>query len=69
MRGEVSRISKRYSKPSYKYLKQESKHNIYLVANNLSGYAMSKFSPIQGFKWVDPKELDSNKYSWNIVQI
>ena len=41
--------------------KQESKHLIYLDANNLCGYAMSKFLPISGFKWIYPKEIDFNK--------
>ena len=48
MRGGVSYISNRYSKGNNKDLKsydpkQESKHIIYLDANNLYGYAMSKF--------------------------
>ena len=60
-RGGVSYISKRYSKASYRYLKsydkkQESKHIIYLDANNLYGYAISKFLP-SGLKWIDPKGL------------
>ena len=47
-RGGVSYISNRYSKAKNKHLKsydprQESKHIIYLDANNLYGYAMSKF--------------------------
>ena len=45
------------------HLKQEPKHIIYLDANNLYGYAMSKFLPIIGFKWIDPKEFDLNKYT------
>ena len=45
--------------------KQESKHIIYLDANNLYGYAMSKFLPTSGFKWIDPKEFDLNKYTSN----
>ena len=54
-RGEISYISNRYSKAKNEYLKsyepkQESKHIIYLDANNLYGYAMSKFLPIRGFK-------------------
>ena len=57
VRGGVSYISKRYSKGNNKYLKsydlkQESKH-IYLDANNLYDYAMSKFLPPNEFKWID----------------
>ena len=42
-RGGISQISNRYSKANKKYLKsrdpkQESKHIIYLGANNLYGY-------------------------------
>ena len=70
MRGGISYISKRYDKFNNKYLKryepkQESKYIIYLEANNLYGYAMSKFLPTSGFKWIDPKDFDSNKYSSN----
>ena len=69
-RGGVSYISNRYSKGNNKYLKsygpkQESKQIIYLNANNLYGYAMSKFLPATGFKWMDPKEFDLNKYTNN----
>ena len=69
-RGGVSYISNRYSNTSNKYLKsfdskQESKHFIYLDANNWYGYAMSKFLPTSGFKLVDPKELQLNKYTSN----
>ena len=45
--------------------KQESKHIIYLDPNNLHGCAMSKFLPTSGFKWIDPKEFDFNKYTSN----
>ena len=59
-RGGVSYISNRYIKHNNKYLKsydpnQESKHIINLDANNLYGYAMSKFLPTNPFKWVDLK--------------
>ena len=69
-RGGVSYISNRYSKANNKYLKsydpkQESKHIIYLDANNLYGYAMSKFLPTGGFEWIDPKEFDFNKHTGN----
>ena len=43
--------------------KQESKRIVQLDANNLYGYAMSKFLPISGRKWIDPKEFDLNKYT------
>ena len=70
MRGRVSYISNRYSKANNKYLKsydpiQESKHITYLDANNLYGYAMSKFIPTSGFEWIDAKESDLNKYTSN----
>ena len=70
MRGEVSYISKRNNKANNKNLKsydpkQESKQVIYLDTNNLYGYAMSKFFPTSGFKWIDPKEFDLNKYTSN----
>ena len=45
--------------------KQESKYIIYLDVNNLYGYAMSKFLPTSGFKWIHPKEFDLNKYTSN----
>ena len=36
---------------------------VYLDANNLYGYAMPKFFLRSGFKWIDPKEFDLNKYT------
>ena len=70
MRSRVSYISERYSKTNNKYLKsydpkQESKHIIYLYANNLYGYMISKFLPTSGFKWIDPREFEFNKYNRN----
>ena len=67
----ISYVSNRYSKANnLKYLKsydpkQESKHIIYLDANNLYGYAKSQLFPISGFKWIDPKEFNLNKYTNN----
>ena len=54
MRGGVCYISKGYSTTNNKYLKsynskQEPKHVMLLDVNNLYGYAMSKFLPIDGF--------------------
>ena len=68
--GGISYISNSYSKANKKYLKsydrkQESKHIIYLDTNNSHVYAMSKFFPMRGFKWIDPDEFDLNKYTSN----
>ena len=54
-RKGISYIFNRYSRGTNKYLKSydpkhESKRIIYLDANNLYGYAMSKFLPTSGFK-------------------
>ena len=46
--------------------KQESKRITYLDTNNWYGYyTMSEFLPTSGFKWIDPKEFDLDKYSSN----
>ena len=52
MSGWVSYTSKRYSQTNNKYILYA---NIYLDANNLYCYAMSKFLPTIGFKWISPK--------------
>ena len=70
MRGGVSYISNRYSKANNKYLKsydakQKSKHIIYLDANNLYGHEISKFLLTSGFKWINPRAFDLNKYTSN----
>ena len=70
MRGGFSDISKRYSKADNKYLKSydrkpESKQIIYLTENNLCGYVMSRFLQTIGFKWIDSKEFNLNKYNKN----
>ena len=56
MRGGASYISKRYSRANNKYLKscdpkQESKHIIYLGANNWYGHAISKYVPTGRLGW------------------
>ena len=67
MKGEFPQF-KRYSKASNKYLKscdpkKESEHIKYLDRNNFCGYAMAKFLSIAGYKWIEPKEFDSIKYT------
>ena len=68
--GGVSYISNRYSKANNKYLKsydrkQESNPIIFSDTSYLYAYAMSKFLLITGFKWIDPKKFDLNKYTRN----
>ena len=46
-------------------MSQNKKQNIYLDTNNLYGYAMSKLLQTSGFKYIDPKEFDLNKYTSN----
>ena len=69
-RDGISYTSNRYSKTKNRYLKshdpeKESKHIIYLDANNLDGYAMSEFLAASGFKWIDPKKFDLNTNTSN----
>ena len=60
---------KRYSKASNTYLKsydpEKNENIIYLDKNNFYGYAMSKFLATSGFKWIDRKQFDLNKYIIN----
>ena len=58
----ISYISNRCCKVNNKYLKffdrkQESKHIIYSDMNNFYGYAMSKFLPASGFKWIGQVDI------------
>ena len=74
-----SYISNRYSKTNKKYLefydrKQKIKQVIYLDANISYGYATFKFLPTSGFKWIDSKEFDLNKYisndsNWYVLEV
>ena len=44
---------------------KDQKYIIYLDASNLYGYAIPKFLPTNGFKWIDPKKSDLHKYTSN----
>ncbi len=62
IRGGVSSIMKRYSRANHKGLddydpKRPNKHILYLDANNLYGWAMSKPLPHKNFKWMNANEL------------
>ena len=66
MRGGISCIAKRHSKVNNKYMEsydssKESKYITYLDANNLYGWAISKYLPYSGFKWLNKKRFELKK--------
>ena len=68
IRGVVSAISK-YMGDKYDGSKP-IKYITYLDANNLYGWAMSKPLPTQGFKWMEPNELENwenIRASWRLI--
>ena len=73
IRGGISIISNRYGKANNKYMKdfnkmEPSKYLMYVDANNLYGWAMSKKLPIHSFKWMSNKEIE-NLFNNRIVQV
>ena len=65
IRGGICHTIHRYVKANNKYMKnynnnnEESSYIQYLDANNnLSGWAMSKKLPVNGFKWIDNNETE-----------
>ena len=65
IRGGISMISTRHGKANNIYMGERfdrnrpSKFIMYLDANNLYGYAMTKKLPIGGFKWMTKEELEN----------
>ena len=63
LRGRVSYIANRYSKPNNKYLSdydenKDSSYLIYLDVNNLYGWAMTQPLPGGRFKWLKEDKWD-----------
>ena len=71
LRGGISYISKRFSKPNNKYMKnydptKESKFIMYLDENNLYGWGMIQHLPYCKFKWLkNDDKFEVNSISEN----
>ena len=65
IRGGIYHSIHRYAKANNKYMKnynnnEKSSYIQYLDANNLYGWAMSIKLPVNGFKWIDNKEINED---------
>ena len=69
-RGGLSYISHRYSQANNNYLSEcdynsTQKYITYLDANNLYGWAMSRYLPTGGFKWINKDKINNiNLYDY-----
>ena len=68
MRDGISYIANRYSAANNKYMKNYNKNKLskyimYLDANNLYGWAMSQSLPAGGIQWMEPSDVNLNKYN------
>ena len=68
MRGGISYIAHRHAVANNKYMKNydpevESSYIMYLDANNLYGWAMSKSLPFKDFKWLPPEDFILDNYT------
>ena len=64
IRGGISNAFKRYAKANNKFMKNfdpelKSSFIVYLDANNLYGWAMSKPLPVGNFEWMSEAELEN----------
>ena len=69
IRSGMCQSTHRYAKANNKYMKNygksiESSYLMYLDANNLYGWAMSKKLPVNGFKW----ENDLSRFNENFIK-
>ena len=65
IRGGICHSIHRYAEANNKYMKnynnnEESSYIQYLDANNLYGWAMSNKLTVNGFKWIDNKEINED---------
>ena len=69
IRGGICQSVHKYPEPNNKYMKNYNKtigssYLMYLDANNLYGWAMSKKLPVNGFKW----ENDLSRFNENFMK-
>ena len=69
IRGGMCQSVYKYAKANNKYMRNydksiESSYLMYLDANNLYGWAMSKKLPVNGFKWED----DLSRFNENFIK-